>query len=503
MLRPAPTSISLSSSDVAVAEQKLDIYLGLLKQGFKKDDIIRYFEEHQQAAQPSAPLDEDLRAPSTVELAIRRVRPPVGHVSPPQRDDANPEGQRDASNEADDEDSPPRDASSLAEPVDRFQRHAPRQSSLLRFGQNASPLRRNESSSDLASDFRPPVRTYRPRTDTYSYSQSEISESDLTLDALTLDESDENGPDTRPLSTLRAEAKDFMPGVRRLPLQSLRNSSPLDYNHMLPASLSHDDDAASARSDSAPPRRPLTSTPTTPTGIEGEDEDSVTLPTIPATPTPHRAAGPHNLRSRAEGRVAANNTTTRTSLPPASAQLDGTHLFNVYNDALPPRSQPQTPADLARQPLITERDAAYTAPVGAVHSPSRYFRRERQGDAEEGVQSPTARAMANQGRRVREMERSVRLEVGRMQRDRIRNRGLLQGRFDTEQQNDGARVETHGEVENDDDAEQTAMMTGALDWRDGLNVDRVGTENWEIEEVVAGGGRGPRVVSGNARRFWD
>lgn len=40
--------------------------------------------------------------------------------------------------------------------------------------------------------------------------------------------------------------------------------------------------------------------------------------------------------------------------------------LSIYNDRLPPTVQPQTPGDLARRPILTDRDTAYTAPPGHV-----------------------------------------------------------------------------------------------------------------------------------------
>lgn len=472
MLRPAPSSISISQSEVAAVEGQLDVYLGLLKQGFKRDDIIRYFAEHQQTSQLSASLGDDLCAPSTVELAIRGRKPLVGHVSAPPVDDV--------SDEAEEHGSPPEGASPPGELQEHPQSHAPRQSSMLRFGQNASPVRLEER-HDVAPEFQPPVRTYRPRTDTYSYNQSEHSEGDLPSGTSSLEDG-ENIMTPARISSMRPEAKDFVPAQSRRPLRALRSISPLDHGSLLPADISTDEDVTPVAMISLPGRPLSTTRATSPS--EADSEDSVTLPAALSNTPPQPA--PYKLRSRTV------HTTARSFIRPSGAQLDGA-IFNIYNDAIPSSVQPQTPADLSRHPLLTERDAAYTAPVGMFHSPTRHIRSHEHG-SEDGVQSPTARAITNQGRRARELERTVRVEADRMQRLRVTDRDLMG-------QERSLRLADGSDVGHDEDSGMTPA-TDALDWRDELEGDRVGTENWVDEAEVSGVARGPRVVSGNARGFW-
>ncbi|ETN41211.1 uncharacterized protein HMPREF1541_03146 [Cyphellophora europaea CBS 101466] len=478
MLRLPPTSISLSQGDVAFAEQQLDIYLGLLKQGFKKRDILRYFEAQKPAANSAAQPNEDLRAPSTVDLITqaRECRAVVGHVLPLHPDDAKLHGQQHAAEGAEEQSSQPLDVSSPAQSPHQSQRHAPRQSSMLRFGQNASPTRFDESQI-TNSEFRPPVRTYRPRTDTYSYNQSEISESDLIQGAaaLTVDQ-------TR-VSTMRPEAEDFVPANRRA-LGTVRQPCGSESAvSSIRASVGSND---SSDSSTTPPKptRPSRSIDDS-SSSEGNDENSLSLLSVPNTPVRRRPTPCHSLRNRV---------------------LDGTLPFYVYNDAALGDIQPQSPADLARQPILNEHNAAYTAPVGMIHSPTRHIRNQREGMSEEGSQTPTTRAITMQNRRARELERSVRLEAVRMVRQRTVDQATTGGAMNVQGRGaPGLGGGIREERVSDGNETDATLITGVTDWRDSLEEDRVGEENWELEGAAGRDDNdiGMRVLSGNARAFRD
>lgn len=490
MLRPTPTSISISQDDISSVEKQMDMYLGLLKQGFKRADITRYFKEHQESPRAAIPHDEDLQAPSTVDLALQRADLTVGHVSPPPWDDAKEEGGHDASAEAEEIASPLLVASSPAEQPESTQTHAPRRSSMLRFSQNASPVRPDDR-QQATREFVPPLRTYRPRTDTYSYSQSEFSESDPDRVADSSDDGDHTITINTQSSPMRPEADDFVPTSSRRVLESLRNVSLSVQSNTSVVTVFDSDDFS------------LTSIPRNPTPTpmpkmrDGDSEDSISLPPVPR---PHRALS-YNLRSRAKRQAAVVIPAPRTPARPSTSQLDGALAFSVYNDTLPAMMQPQTPADLVRHPLLSERDTAYTAPVGRLGSPVRHVRGRSHEYFEEGLPSPTAQAIANQTRRARELERRVRLEAGRLRRGQGTARPSSDSTDGTEQQEYPILGRAIGLSDSEEDEPDAVRLERTRDWRDDLEADRVGAENWELEEALRSEGRNPRVVSGNARRF--
>ena len=196
---------------------------------------------------------------------------------------------------------------------------------------------------------------------------------------------------------------------------------------------------------------------------------------MPNTPTPVR--GPRTA-----------STELQNQRPDS---LDGTS-FQVYDDSLPRSVQPQTPADLTIRTVVTEHDAAYTAPPGVVRSNMRSrLRSGRNEMVEPGEQSPTARAMGMRERRERELMRSVRAEGMRLERLRQQDRERIARGLDG----------------NDDDSDGPGPAIVRDAWRDDLEGDRVGEENWESEAELHGWVDRPiRVVSGNAQRlqqrFW-
>ena len=83
--------------------------------------------------------------------------------------------------------------------------------------------------------------------------------------------------------------------------------------------------------------------------------------------------------------------------------------LSVYDDRLSPSRQPQTPADLARRPLLTDRDTAYTAPPGSLG------RRLR---ASGNDMSPTTRGRELRSRWTREYQRAEVVERDRANEQR-------------------------------------------------------------------------------------
>lgn len=313
-------------------------------------------------------------------------------------------------------------------------RHVPRQSSLLRFAQAASP-------PAVPSDYPGlPARSYRPRTDTYSYNQSEVS----TSDALSGYSNEQQPTEASSAGNDAIEAAGGNTDQGSTDeTDIIRPDTFHNHSHGRAAAdfeIWEDSDADSIPSHSPP---------------SYFDNGTALRPLYPTTPS----------RSRQNSR-----DFQRPETEPRAQQLDGS--FAVYNDALPAIGQPQTPLDVDRRPLLTIRDAAYTAPPGVLLSPFRGRTRDGSGqDNEPGTQTPTARAITMRERRAREMLRSLHTETARLERLRLHNAG---------------------------DASHDEEVPG---WRDGFEGDRVGEENWEIETRADSSlERGMRVISGNAGR---
>ena len=432
MLRLPATSIDLSEQDVSFHLHQIDIYHGLLKQGFKKADVIRYIRDHNKAKETRAAETHIFLAPSTVDLALSNTGSQVTHVSPPPSGDAKSALTPNESGVA--EDSTPSPVDLLWKPAERNTSHdlghAPRKSSMLRFSEVASSSASEEAESPVHFPRTPrSAITYRPRTDTYSYNESDVFDSDV-LDTKTSEAGD--GIDSPGRSELRADAEAFVPG--RAP----RSEGT--------AFTIYEDDTAEDM---------FLITPENPEGSSSLQ---------PLFTTPPRQA-------RITTRVVQSASRSR--------QLDG--HFSVYNDAAPSLTQPETPADLERNSRAsTAYSMAFTAPPGRVRSPgSQRHRTMVYEDA--GSQTPTARAIFMRERRARELRRGIQVETARLDRLRL---------SDTSEDRENAGPA---------DASDTDV---AVDWRNDLEADRVGDENWEIAPMTHDGfeqlGR-IRTLSGNAR----
>jgi len=203
--------------------------------------------------------------------------------------------------------------------------------------------------------------------------------------------------------------------------------------------------------------------------------ESRSLPSSPPTLT-QRDSGGDEMPSPTLPYISGIPSTERPKTP-ATAQrrmyqqyLDGS--FSVYDDSVPARLQPQTPAELSRGNHLNEHNAAYTAPPGMVRTPLTsapygHARRLPSGDM-----SPTTRALLIRERRQREFMRSARLEGLRIRRTR----------------NEGPRGTngSHG-------PEQFSNL-----WREDLGQDSVGDENFEDISAMPDLGV-IRVISGNRR----
>ncbi|RMZ89167.1 hypothetical protein DV736_g3610, partial [Chaetothyriales sp. CBS 134916] len=429
MIRLPPTGISLSDSDIDFHLQQIDIYHGLLKQGFKKKEILRYFDEHQATQNPSPRPCSSLGSPSltTVELAARR------HSSR----DRSPDGQG--------VDDVPSWTLPNHHSITQAHRHAPRQSSLLRFAQ-------------VVSSSSPPDRT-EPASDTHSENQPEASESQLVsiisrlhLSLRTDVGSCANSP--RSIPRRWAEAEPFVPASQR---ESSSRSSLV--NDARDLSLPH-------RADTPQLDQMSSSMPSSPPTMSTVNQDEPALLPIPSSPTlPPMPADPVNIDQQHRGVRTEARVRGRLHLELAS--------FPVYNDGLPVVDQPQTPADLSRRLVVTEEGAAYTAPPGALYtaSPTRRSRLTvTQGEIDYGDQSPVALAMDSRERRTRELMRGVRAERMRLQRQLQRDRDVIARGLD-------------GGVEASD-RDDPGPTTIPDFWRDDFEGDRVGDENWEGQGTV-------------------
>ena len=526
MIRLPHSSINLSEHDLAFHLQQIDIYHGLLKQGFKKSDIQRYFKEHDEANAAAATHSQhDITgAPSTVDLAVRRVLSSEVSDSAHSAETCNStsdddETLNDVHNKQQESDNAgePHDAdrpSPTTAPVLPNHRHAPRQSSLLRFAQVvSSDSTQSDVTEDAAKHPALPARTYRPRTETYSYNQSEGSEFGLTdrlsglrITSTSLDSGDNTiGFLPASASPMRPDAETFVPEFGRQPLSGERDPSaspsqsalmhsthgvtPTSSTPHVPLSVltprrSSLGATTSGQGNRSSPRSECPSSPPDPAIASARHSpSSPSLPTMPTTPTPARR-DPRDARTepRSQG----------------LQYLDGS--FPVYNDFLPPSSQPQTPAELSRHSTITEHRAAYTAPVGRIHTPTASGMRHAAliDQPEAGEQSPTRRAIGMRERRARELLRSARAEGLRLGRLRRQDRERMARGIDAEEW-----MARH--TEGGRNGPGPAVL-GEL-WEDQLEGDRVGDENWEGElEMLGDRGQGRiRVTSGNAnagRALW-
>jgi hypothetical protein len=273
---------------------------------------------------------------------------------------------------------------------------AVRHSSLLRFAQNA------ESPDDASTTD---VMTYKPRSQTFPWVESEADD-ELPSGSTTLQYPVNELanlaigrpptpciPSKSKISTpLRAEAREFTPLALPSPIGSLnsRVSSQLEYQAEIPRITPT---LITRRPPTTPPRRSsLANPPIASSGhLSNPVSSSISLPApLPATPSPVRIRQPTHTEPR------------------TYHGYGGPSRLSIYNDHLPPTQQPQTPADLARRPILTDRDTAYTAPPGSVGR-----RRVISNET-----SPTTRGHELRARWTREYQRAEIVEREREQRTR-------------------------------------------------------------------------------------
>lgn len=426
MIRLPVTGIDISQNDVAYHISQIDIYIGLLRQGFKKHEVLQYFAKLAEERKARNGFIMNSPPPSAYTLETSAQHHWQKEVV---EDEADTATQVKAGK-----------AVSVQDEVLNVAQlpHAPRQSSLLKFSKMVSSDSSMEE-TPLPVPFSPRSQiTFRPRSQTYSYEQSERDSEDLVsheatempiLEHLSLyetpvpDSIDSNRTTIRVVSNLRPEAESFTPSnVRQSPFEG---------------------DSSSPESDvrSFPSSPPIAAQRLIP------EESSPVLPPNPVTP------------SRQIRGTAASQTRSR------HAFLDG--AFTIYNDSVSRELQPQTPADLQRQPFSSIFNPAYTAPPGLLRSPVSQAR-----DITD--LSPTAHAIQIRERRRREYERSTRLNQQSTRPRRTRDGSIL--------------VEPAFDIVRDGDL-----------WRDELEADSVGEENFEDYDSHGSTGRHMRAVSGNRR----
>lgn len=448
MIRLRPTSISVSQSDVSFHLGQLDIYQGLLKQGFKKQDIIRYFKEQDaldvDSSQENLGLPQSGRAASTIELTAPTQDAVPGTDSVGDRDacvettvsENEPSDQTGRTSDMTISSankhlaapfSPEEDSATLDSEYDsrtvvatcrKSRGHIPRQSSLLRFAhlpESSSPdsdngaIKTHSISSRSSTKYRPRSRTYShdlPEADEQDFHQHGEDGLDVGMQHLTVDGASATKAAqlaTSSSSSLRPQAEEFLP---------LRLSAP--------AATSID-----------PPR----------------SQASLSSPSIPSSP-------PDGFRTL------THEFTRRLSIPCTEPlqlfrQLDSS--FAVYDDSLPPDVQPRTPDDVDRH---CHFNPAYTAPPGSLSVQRIVHSRQAGVRSYSGDQSPTTRAMIVRGRRQREFDRSTRIERLRI-----------------------ARMRQHDRIHatSPDDGREPGYVNVDYDdpWRDDLDADRVGEENFD------------------------
>ena len=461
MIRLPATGIDISQNDLNFHLQQLDIYQGLLRQGFKKKEIIRYFKDNQSqtAGQETEYGGSLTTAPSTFDLCTTSSIP----VETELRDSTSRNSSL-ISNTCTElqKQSPYEPSADLARPNPTVvfvgqggKPHAPRQSSLLRYSHGVSPELRPEEHMTIKVPFSPRSNiTYRPRSQTYSYDQSELDENDVAskrapieeLEHLSLNEEllptvTNSTTTTIPVvSELRPEAEAFTPLYLRLrrEVDVLVNEQSAD----------------------------TSSSPT----------EHRSLPSSPPLP-PQQARDHHEPTSPALPPIPGFSLTLQPKTPETDQRrihqqyLDGS--FTVYDDSVPARLQPQTPADLSRNERFNERNIAYTAPPGMIRIPIAGSRQSHNLRHPSGDLSPTARALLIRERRQREFTRSARIEGLRI--GRTRDRGVTR------------------------ESEAPASTINDINlWREDLDADRVGEENFE-DEIAMPLFRGIRAISGNRR----
>ena len=411
MIRLPATSIGLSDADLEWHLGQIDQYANLLKGGFTKTQIREYREEVQNRHR-----DDDERGHSFITV---------------------PEC-----------DSPP---SSVVEPTvqggDARKRifgtsNTPRlRHSSLRFVQTASNNSSPPPAEDMSSSFvledlpnSPYVRArvYRPGSSTH-----DLRKSDTYTDS-----SNHSSPSLSPIPRVGGSRSAFMQHPdfrfsqvqRDAPPATKTSRCPLrpeaaPFTPALPPPFS-----ATRRTSSTHFILPDRTRPLSQESLASGRPSSLTIGTsTPVSSIPHRSmpslrrpsipvftsTDPESLlmssppvedisASLVSPLSAAPSTPHRRSTPHPSHSEPRRHRhtlhasISVYNDQVPSIYQPQTPADLSRQPYVTEHEAAYTAPPGMLGSTSairQLYERQHEAPVSPILRSTRIRERIVDGRR--------------------------------------------------------------------------------------------------------
>lgn len=462
MIRLPATGISISQVDLNQHFSQLDIYQGLRRQGFKREQIVRYLEQqrnNEQQQRKTSLLSEPSCAPSTLDLytqthsVIEHDSPKILEFATLPAEERTPTSQYSGGLEVHKNntklDSFESENTQSPATFPEAGQHVPRQSSLLRFAEvlsTESSLGRHTTDKTAIS---PRTIKYRSRSLTYSYDQSVPDDDDeihidsseatvidklehIAIDDEIVEECASSRPAIPMSSTLSAEAEPFVPS---------RSSFP-----------------------SADKGKRRASTPQS----SRDSSSSPVLRTVRRVSTPE-------LPSLCDSRL--------PSAPPRTlSQQHSDGLLRVYDDFCPAHAQPQTPAEIDRTVWFNEYNTAYTAPPGKLRSPVRYGRQSNHDDRWPLLRERTAsqRAHVMHSRRQRQPHMIARTD------------GLIRDR-ETETVN-ASRNGLDGTREESNLQERAARL-----WRGDFDTQDAGGENEDVDvDSTVWAGR-IRAVSGNTR----
>ena len=285
-----------------------------------------------------------------------------------------------------------------------------RHSSLLRFGQTITPESPDDASTTVVDQVPLPespkshMVTYGPHSQTYPGVESEADDEtepgilpfQYPVDELaSLSIVPPTTPYIQPMSKictpLRAEAREIAPLALPSPIGSIASqaSSQAEYQtemaRITPTLVTRGPQIT-------PPRQSSLANQLIPSSsqVSSPSSSPVLLPTpLPATPS-------------------SVHPCPRTQTEPRTHhRYSNLSRLSIYNDHVSPTQQPQTAADLVRQPILTDHDTMYTAQPGSVSRSQRVVSNE----------SPTRRREL-WARWTREYERGEAVERRRRNRRR-------------------------------------------------------------------------------------
>jgi hypothetical protein len=249
-----------------------------------------------------------------------------------------------------------------------------RHTSLLRFGQTITPGSPDDASTTKVDRFpllkspKSHVVTYRPRSQTYTEVESEADDEtepgtppfQYPVDELAnLSIGCPPTPYIRPTSKvctpLRAEAQEFAPLALPPPMGSItsQKSSQTEYQ----AEVARITPTLVTR---GPPITQLRRSSLANEVIPFSSQ--VSSPSSSPVPLPGPLLAMPRLRTHTE--------------PHTHHGYGNLSRLSIYNDHVSPTRQPQTPADLVRRPILTDRDTMYTVLPGSVGRSQRVISNE-------------------------------------------------------------------------------------------------------------------------------